>query len=667
MKNKYPHVYDPFEIRGVWFKNRLQQAPPGCFFAGDDRGFVTDLFVKYFRQYAKGGVAICEVGNCSIDITESSDEDRQLQLSDPDCVQKLKLFAEMCASYGVQGVMELTHNGKDTAPEKIGRAAFSCSSFLTPAEIKRAKMAGREPVPTEAMTVEHIHETVKKYARAAGFCKQAGMKMVNIHGAHGNLIAQFASPYFNKRTDEYGGSLENRARFACEVIDAVRAEVGEDFVIEYRISADEIHPEQMHIDETVEFIRYIRDKIDILHISAGIHDVWGEPYYMRYLMSNYTMEQMLNVKFAERIKKEFPDLFVSVVGAIKDPAQAEEIIASGKADMVAMNRGLHADYDMPKKYAEGREWEHMPCLRCQCFRMASPHTAKLCSVNPMWGRFDDYPEGRLPQAAVKKKTAVIGGGPAGVEAVKRLLERGHDVTLYEKNDRIGGHINDGCAAPFKQDLRDYLKYMQDFMANCGARVFLNTEATPEMIAAENYDAVIVAIGADPVMPVFPGSGKLPVYWAPDAENGKVPCGENVVIIGGSSVGTEASISLAMKGRKVTVIEMAGQVNLMKNGSFGDLERMSDKYGVTRLLGWKLAEIREDGVIAERTGEDAEDGQVFIPADTVLMAVGMKPRTKEAFAFAHVCPETSVQVIGDASASGDIRDAVYHAFEAARFV
>ena len=141
----------------------------------------------------------------------------------------------------------------------------------------------------------------------------------------------------------------------------------------------------------------------------------------------------------------------------------------------------------------------------------------------------------------------------------------------------------------------------------------------------------------------------------------------MVIIGGSSVGTEASISLAMKGKKVTVIEMAGQVNLMKNGSFGDLERMSDKYGVTRLLGWKLAEIREDGVIAERTGEDAEDGQVFIPADTVLMAVGMKPRTKEAFAFAHVCPETSVQVIGDASASGDIRDAVYHAFEAARFV
>ena len=663
MKSRYPHVYDPFEIRGVWFKNRLQQAPPGCFFAGDERGFVTDLFVKYFRQYAKGGVAVCEVGNCTIDITESSDEPGQLRLDHPDCVQKLKLFAEMCASYGVQGVLELTHNGKDSAPEKIGRAAFSCSSFITAAERNRAKELGREPVPTEEMTPEHIRETVRKYARAAGFAKQAGMKMVNIHGAHGNLIAQFASPYFNKRTDEYGGSLENRARFACEILDAVRKEVGEDFVIEYRISADEIHPDQMHLAETIDFIRLIKDKIDILHVSAGIHDLYGDIQYMRYLMSNYTMPQMLNVGFAAAIKKEFPDLFVSVVGAIKDPAQAEEIIASGKADMVAMNRGLHADYDMPKKYAEGREWEHMPCLRCHCFRMASPHTAKLCSVNPMWGRFDDYPEGRLPLAPVRKRAAVIGGGPAGIEAVKRLLERGHDVTLYEQSGRIGGRINDACGAPFKQDLRDYLKYMQDYAANCGARVLLNTKAEPEMLAEKGYDEVVVAIGSVPVMPSFVRDADIPVYWAPDAENGRVPCGDNVVIVGGNSVGTEASITLAQEGKRVTVVEMAKEVNFT-NGAAWDLENLSRKNGVTRLLGWKVVELVKEGVVVEH-GTDKE--RKLLPADTVLMAVGMKPQMKEAMAFAHVCAETSVHIIGDAYCSGDIRDAVYHAFETARFI
>ena len=663
MACRYPHVFDPFEIRGVLFKNRLEQAPPGCFYSGDDRGFVTEDFVNYFRQYARGGIAVCNVGNCSIDISESSDEARQLQLSDPDCVMPLKRFAEMCASYGAHGSMELTHNGKDTAYENVGHAPYSASSFITKAEQNRARMLGREPYATIEMTKEKIRETVAKYARAASFCKQAGMKICMIHGAHGNLIAQFASPLYNQRTDEYGGSVRNRARFACEVLDAVRAAVGEDFVIEYRISAEEYAPDQMHFPETLEFIGCIKDKVDILHISSGLHDLWGEPYYMRWLMSNYTMEQQLNVKFSEAVKKAYPELTVAVVGAIKDPAQAEEIIASGKADLVAMNRALHADYDMPKKYAEGREWEHMPCLRCSCFRLASPHTAKLCSVNPMWGRFREYPSGKLPPAEVKKKAAVIGGGPGGVEAMKWLLQRGHDVTLYEKSGSIGGHVKDAVSAPFKQDLRDYLKYLQDFAANCGARVLLNTAATPELLAAEHYDLIFAAVGADPILPKVPGAEKDHVFWAPDAENGTVPCGENVVIVGGSSVGTEASIHLGMRGKKCTVLEMAKNVDLMRTGAASDLLSLSEQYGVTRLLGWKLIEIREKSVVAENvdTGERQE-----LPADTVLMAVGMKPRRQAALQFAHLCPETGFFIIGDAAQSGDIRDAVFHAFEAVRY-
>ncbi len=665
MTCKYPHVYSPFEIRGVLFKNRLEQSPPGCFFAGDDRGFVTEEFVNYFRQYAKGGVAICNVGNCSIDISESSDEDRQLQLSDPDCVQHLKRFAEMCASYGAQGSLELTHNGKDSAFEKIGKPPFSVSAFLTKAEINRSRMLGRGAYYTVEMSKEKIRETVEKYATAALYCKQAGMKMCMVHGAHGNLIAQFASPYYNKRTDEYGGSLENRARFACEILDAIREKVGPNFVIEYRISGDEIHPEQMHLPETIEFIKYIKDKIDILNVSAGLHDLYGEPQYMREMLTSYTMERMINVKYSEAIKKAYPDLFVAVVGAIKDPAMAEEIIASGKADMVAMNRALHADFNMPKKYAEGREWEHMPCLRCaSCFRMASPHTAKLCSVNPMWGRFNEYPESRLPLAAVRKKVAVIGGGPAGIEAVKCLLQRGHDVTLYEKEDTIGGHIRDAVAAPFKLDLRDYLQYMRDFAANCGARVFMGTEATPELLAGENYDIVIAAVGADPIIPPIPGADKPHVFWAPDAENGHVDCGENVVIIGASSVGTEASITLGMHGKKCTVLDVAGTVPFIFSQAGSDLMALSAENGVERKMGWKVLEIRDKSVLAESidSGEQLE-----IPADTVLMAAGMKPRRKTALQFADLCPATSFYIIGDAAESGDIRDAVFHAFEATRYL
>ena len=260
--------------------------------------------------------------------------------------------------------------------------------------------------------------------------------------------------------------------------------------------------------------------------------------------------------------------------------------------------------------------------------------------------------------------AVIGGGPAGIEAMKWLLQRGHDVTLYEKGSQVGGHVRDAVAADFKNDLRDYLKYMEDFAEHCGARVLLNTAATPEELAKEHYDAVIAALGSDPILPGVPGADKPHVHWAPDAENGKVPCGQRVVIVGGSSVGTEASISLAQKGKEVTVVEMAEQVDLFRTGAASDLLALSEASHVTRLLGWKLCEINDDGVRIQngRTGEEK-----YLPADTVLMAVGMKPRRAEALTFAHLCPETGFYIIGDAVRSGEIRDAVFQAFEVARTI
>ena len=192
-QQRYPHVFSPLTIRGVHFKNRLWQAPPGCFFAGDERGFVTGRFVDYFRQYARGGVAVCTVGNCTIDISESCDEPGQLQLSDPDCVMGLRHFQEMCAAYGAHGSLEITHNGKDIRYDVLGHPPYSVSSFITPAERILAAKAGREPQPTIAMSKEKIRETVEKFARAARFCKEAGMKICVVHGAHGNLIPQFAS------------------------------------------------------------------------------------------------------------------------------------------------------------------------------------------------------------------------------------------------------------------------------------------------------------------------------------------------------------------------------------------------------------------------------------------------------------------------------------------
>ena len=664
MSAKYPHVFTPLTIRGVTFKNRIELAPPGAMGTGDEHGFVTDKFLRAFRMFAKGGIAIVSVGNCTIDITESSDEDGQLQLSDPGCINGLARFSQMCESYGAHANLELCHCGKDNIPERVGgRAAYSASSFITVAERKRAAQLGRDPIPTVEMSREKIRETVEKFAYAAELCKRAGMKMLMLHGAHGNLFAQFASPYFNRRTDEYGGSTENRARFAVEVLDAVRARVGEDFVIEYRISAEEFHPTQgTHFDEALKFIGFIKDKVDILHVSGGIHDVWGEPEYMQYMYQPYALDQMYNVHFAADVKKTYPDLIVNTVGSIKDIAQAEEIIASGKADFVSMHRALNADFEMVRKYAEGREYEHTPCLRCACFRMSTP-PAFPCAVNPMYGLYEEYPEGVLPKAPVRKKVAVVGGGPAGIEAVKVLLERGHDVTIYEKNDQFGGNIANGVAASFKQDLRDYLQYLRTFGSCAKIRRFMNTEATPELLAAERYDAVVMAIGAQPILPKVPGWDKPHVHWAPDAENGKVPCGQKVVIVGGSSIGTEAGIHLAMEGKEVTVIDMDKTCSLVNTGAEYILTRLMQEHHVRRELGWKLLEIRDDRVLARHvdTGETWE-----IPADTVLMAVGMKPRNQEAWSFLGCCPESNFFVIGDCQSSGDVRDAVHGAFESLRY-
>ena len=661
MGSDYEHVFSPITIRGVTFKNRIELAPPSALQGGDERGFVTDKFLAGFRQFARGGIAIVTVGNCTIDLTESNDEPGQLEIKYPEQLEGMAKFNKMVDSFGAVACLELCHNGCWTDYETIGRRPYSSSSFVTVAEQKRAAKLGREPYPTIEMSREKIKETVDKFANAAYMCKKAGMKMVMLHGAHGNLFAQFMSPYYNKRTDEYGGSTENRARFSCEVLDAVRAKVGEDFVIEYRISAEEFHPEQTHFDETLRLIEYIKNKVDILHVSGGLHDVWGEPWYMLYMFQPYILDQMYNVHFAADVKKAFPDLIVNTVGSIKDIRQAEEIIATGKADFVSMHRALNADFDMARKFAEGREYEHVPCIRCQCLR---PGVIKEgpCTVNPMYGMYQEYPEGRLPYAKEKKKVAVIGGGPAGIEAVKVLVERGHDVTIYEKNSEFGGNVANGCAASFKKDLREYLQYMRLFGNAAKVRKFMNIEATPEMITKERYDTVVMAIGADPIIPKVPGWDLPHVHWAPDAENGRAEVGGRIVIIGASSVGTEAGIHFAMEGKQVTVLDMDPNCNLNSTGAQYFLEKMAEQYHVERKLGWKLLEIRNDCVVAEdvATGEKRE-----FPADTVLMAVGLKAKKNEAMKFYDSCPATNLIMIGDCKETGDIRTAVHSAFHSLR--
>ena len=671
MRSRYTHVFSPIRIRGVDFKNRIFLAPTTPVLSTPD-GYVTRELVDWFRMFARGGVCTLYLGNCSIDLTENNDQGYQLELGKDDCIYPLSLYADMCKQFGCHASLEINHGGEGVPYEMVGHAPYSSSSFISEDEILRAARNNREPIPTIEMSKEKIKETVEKFGMAAARMKRAGMDIVMVHGGHGNLISQFTSPLFNRRTDEYGGSTKNRARFAIEVCESIRKHCGENFVIEYRCSGDEIAPGGMHIDETIELAGYLKDHIDILHVSAGLHsDPRGPHLYYRNWCQNYLMDRCFNVHYARDIKKAHPDMLVSTVGSITSIDYAEEIIANGWADFVSMCRPLMADPEMPNKYAENRPEDRRPCLRCDtCAKHLMVPKPIYCAVNPMCAMTSELRDGVVPEAKVKKKVAVIGGGPGGITAMQTLLQRGHDVTLYEKTGRLGGNVIGAAVPPRKIDAQDYLQWLRHTAAQCanaGARILLNTEATKEMLDLENYDAVVIAVGADPLIPAsIPGISKPHVHWAPDAEEGKCTVGDKIVVVGGGAVGFEAALDYADLGKDVCLIEMMDEqkakLNLRASAGSGATELLSifKNKNIPVYYGLALSEVRDDRIVCldTATGETRE-----LECDTVLLAMGMRERWALVEELRHCAPESNVAIVGDCRNVGTIAEAVNQAFQA----
>jgi len=655
----YDHVFSPITIRGVEFKNRLEVAPQATMQATPE-GLVTPELIGYYRPFAQGGFGIVTIGDTVIDMDYARGHDLSINLGDDVVIPGLSDLAESIARYKAQISIEISHAGRNARRSLLkGRSPIAPSPIPNRMEEMMAVRQGAKPPEVREMNEEQMESIIRGFADAAYRCRAAGFNMVMIHGAHGHLLAQFVSPYSNKRIDRWGGSLENRARFPLAVLDAIRKRCP-DLVVEYRISLDEKVPGGMEPEETLEFIRMIRDKIDIIQVSAGL---LLNPETVQHMMQPLYVPHMYNAHLAEYVKKR-TDIPVTSVGSIMNLDEAEIVLANGWADFVAMARPALADPEMPRKYAIGRRQDVRPCIRCNvCTRLSTLHRNHRCSVNPMAGRGVEFSqhEGLTP-ARTRKRIMVAGGGPAGMQAAQTATMRGHEVVLYEMSSDLGGMLKIGCELPFKKDLKTYFEWMKTTTEKCGARIVKNIEVTAETVRRERPDALIIAVGATPFIPDLPGIASKNVFWAGDVDTGKVQVGGRVIVVGAGLTGIETAVALGASGKKVTVLEMLGPEIVLKEAPTAHRHFLLDRieeYSIRIVTDTRMEEVTDTGVRAI----DRDSKKVSFDADSVVLALGVRPRKEKVAELRRLVPETEVFVVGDCDRPGSIFQANHDGFNA----
>lgn len=661
MRSKYPNLLRPFTVRNVCFKNRMMASPMMVPELRVD-GTADPMHVTLFRQKAEGGCALVTVGEVDVDHRFANREHipwmAAVDYSDLNSpfLKGFGDYARAIHEAGAVAMIQLTHAGESKFPEPGDEAPRGPMSYIR-----------EDGVEIVAMDEAVMDYTAKGFAACARFMKAAGFDGVQIHAGHGWLLHQFLSPRTNQRRDAYGGSRENRERFPLQVLKAVREAVGEDFLVEVRISGEERMPGGSTAQDMASFCVAAEPYIDMIHVSAGIY---REPVLTAEFSSMFH-PQGVNAPAAEIIRQAV-HIPVGVVGGISDPDTAEQIIASGQADYIALGRQLFADVEFPNKVMQGREQAIYKCLRCfRCFSGPMedmkktlglgakdvPPPAPGCSINPEFGA--PITLANAPKPIRTKQVLVIGGGVAGLQAAVTAAKRGHRVTLVEKTDRLGGVLK---FARFDVHKKRFLELCDTYsyeLEQAGGTLLLNTTADEVLLKQLKPEVVVIAVGSSPIHPGIPGLDTKYVVDGIDAyQKGAVP-GNSVVVLGGGLVGCETALQLAEFGKQVTVVEMRDQL-------------CPDGYKLHRVM--LLEELKRRGVVT-RTGcickavlaqgvmvENAEGEEELLACQGVVNALGMKANIEEAHRLQTMCAGLETYLIGDCVQARKIYDATQEGYQ-----
>ena len=645
MKRHFPHLCSPITIGRVTFRNRMFSAPMGGTDITND-GCIGPKSTAFYELRGKGGAAAVTVSECMVHPQTDGSHAYHLDPSILNSLASATYTADAISRHGAVASLELSHSGMYAGTYMTDKEKQHSMHQWGPCDTIRP-----DGVQVKALTEDMLHEIAEAYGKVAGLAKRAGFGMLMIHGGHGWLINQFLSPYFNHREDNYGGSLENRCRFAIEVLQEVREAVGPGFPIEFRMSGSELFEGGYDLEEGVRIAQQIEPYVDLIHVSAGTYQRgFGDTHPSMF------KDHGCNVYLAAEIKKHV-SVPVATIGGLNDPEQMEEIIASGKADIVYMARALLADPFLPRKVEENREEDIVRCLRCYtCMAERATTSTRRCTVNPLIGR--EIEGNEVAPATIRKKVLIAGGGPGGLYAAYTAARRGHDVTLYEKEDKLGGILKSEQALPFKMEMYQLAGTYARFAEKAGVKIVTSTEVTKELIEKESPDALIVAVGSEPLLPPIKGLNGENVTIVNNYYLEKENVTGNVIVLGGGLAGCECAIHLGMEGKEVHLVEMRNELAPDANVRQRPLLlKEVNKYAQIH-TGYRGLEVTKDGVLCET--KDGE--QVLIPGTSVICALGQRSRSKVADELRDGAPY--VRIIGDAHRVSTITNAVYEGYHAA---